>query len=80
MIKMPPKRTKFSCFTPITKLDFQPPIKWAKVSRLKIKKITDAELLDYFGISTREFNKNGKVTHLSFQKPSSILLNPLLQR
>lgn len=72
MIKMPPKRTKFSCFTPITKLDFQPPIKWAKVSRLKIKKITDAELLDYFGIRSREFNKNGKVTELYVPKSSPI--------
>jgi hypothetical protein len=71
---MPAKGKKYNCFTPLTRFDIHPPIKWKQVSRLKIKKITDADLLHYFGIGIREFDKNGNVINLGFQKASPLNL------
>lgn len=64
----------YKYITPITNFDFNRPIKWAKVSKLKVKKITDGELLQYFGICNRSFDKNGRVTKNDFRGPDLINL------
>jgi len=64
----------YKYITPITNFDFNRPIKWAKVSKLKVKKITDGELLQYFGICNRCYDKNGRVTKNDFRGPNLINL------
>jgi hypothetical protein len=44
---------RYKYFTPLVKFDLDPPKTWAKIGKLKIKRISDAELLQYFGIKKR---------------------------
>jgi len=50
-------------FTPIINFDFVQPHQWVKISKLKIKSISDTDFLNYFG-AKRIFDENGRLTSL----------------
>jgi len=51
-------------FTPICNFQIDPPIKWMKMSKLKLRPISEAQALRYFGVK-REFDKKGRLIHMS---------------
>lgn len=55
-----------SWFTPIVKFDFQHPKKWKKISKLTIKKISEDQLLRFFGISQRKLDDMGRVISYTY--------------
>ncbi len=47
-------------FTPVCNFQVDPPIKWMKMSKLKLRPISEAEALRYFGVE-REFDRKGQL-------------------
>jgi len=64
------KRDKFFAnFTPVVKFDLSFDKKWSQILDIKLKKITDNELFNYFRLREREFNHEGHAVLLRRTEP-----------
>ena len=56
-------------FTPIINFDFDKQVKWIKISKLKIKKISSKDLVDYFGLVVVRDKNYNPVRVTSYKDP-----------